>query len=101
MSNSASSSKYAGDPAVDAAVLQQMAYKSSYTESINKQMRVPQTITVAEQNGDYKTTDHHFKSSSIDYTKNAPLLMEVPDRIVVSGLLLCMLIVIVLIVTIY
>jgi len=82
--NSSSSSKFAGDPVMDAAMLQQMAYKSSYTESINKQMRVPQTITVAEQNEDH-TSHHHFKSNSMDYTKNSPLIMEVPDRIVVSG----------------
>ena len=81
-STSSNAGKFSTVPAIDTAILQQMAYKSSYTESINKQMQVPDTIVVAEQNGDY-SSDHKFKST--DYSKTPAFTMEVPDRIVVSG----------------
>lgn len=75
------------DSEMDPSVWQQMVYKSNYTETINKQMRVPDTITVVEndheseqsrskQNPDFFTSDAHT-----EFRKP----MEVPDRIVVSG----------------
>ena len=77
-------SNFTSEPGVDPSVLQQMAYKSNYTETINKQMRVPDTITVAEQNGDYPS-EYHQKSDPMDYSRKTALNMAVPDRIIVSG----------------
>ena len=72
---------YSSDPDMGP-VLQQMAYKSSYTETINKQMRVPETITVAEGDDD---TNSDFYRPIVDQQRAAGLSMEVPDKIVVSG----------------
>ena len=75
------------DSEMEPSVLQQMVYKSNYTEAINKQMRVPDTITVVES--DLEVEQNPFKPNEGFFTSEQPTafgkLMEVPDRIVVSG----------------
>ena len=76
------------DSEMDQAVWQQMVYKSNYTEAINKQMRVPDTITVVENDNESEQnqlkTNANFLTSEQSSEFGKP--MEVPDRIVVSGM---------------
>lgn len=81
------------DPEVDAATLQQMAYNSNFTEDINIRMRVPETITVenADQQDQYSRNPPNYYHPSIESkldarNNSAALKMEVPDRIIVSGM---------------
>jgi len=69
------------NPQADAAVLQQLAYDSNYTEDISVRMRVPDKLTVASRNTRFKGQTSDFMESG----QNAAFKMDVPERIVISG----------------
>ena len=65
--------------AAEMAEISRIQYEMEYTEGISQRMRVPEKLKVAPPNADL---EQGFQGVS-----NASVIMQVPERIVVAGIL--------------
>lgn len=66
--------------AAEMAEISRIQYEMEYTEGISQQMRVPEKLKVAPPNADL---EQGFQEG----VPNASVIMQVPERIVVAGIL--------------
>lgn len=66
--------------AAEMAEISRIQYEMEYTEGISQRMRVPEKLKVAPPNADL---EQEFQEG----VPNASVIMQVPERIVVAGIL--------------
>lgn len=66
--------------AAEMAEISRIQYEMEYTEGISQRMRVPERLKVAPPNADL---EQEFQEG----VPNASVIMQVPERIVVAGIL--------------
>lgn len=64
-------------PTAEMAEMTRIQYELEYTEGISQKMRIPQMLRVAPQ--------PHSEPSAAVHEAHASVVMQVPDRIIISG----------------